>query len=68
MTLNFQQEIEAPILKNQIIGTIQAKIKDEVILSRNIQIKEEIPKKQIWNYIQEIFLNYTKYLQQSLQV
>ena len=56
MTLNFQQEIEAPILK------------DEVILSRNIQIKEEIPKKQIWNYIQEIFLNYTKYLQQSLQV
>ena len=68
MTLNFQKEIESPILKNQIIGTIQAKIKDEVILSRNIQIKEEIPKKQIWNYIQEIFLNYTKYLQQSLQV
>lgn len=49
-----QNELEAPINQDTIIGVLQVKIKDETIINLNISIKETVEKKKILNYMGEL--------------
>ena len=51
----------APIHLNQVIGKIYIKCDNEVITSSDIFVTKEIPKKDIWNYLNEFLSNYISY-------
>ncbi len=59
-------KLEAPIEQNQIIGTLQVKQKEEIIIEKNIYIEEPIKKKNIYQYMKELIINYNTYLQIGL--
>ena len=65
--ITYEKEKQAPIPQNQVIGKIEAKVENEVILSRDILLKEELPKKQIWDYLKQFCCCYTQYLQKEMQ-
>lgn len=60
--------IEAPVRKDQVIGNIKVILKDEILLQANIQLKEDINKKQVWDYLKELCLNYINYLREEIEV
>lgn len=66
ITIENEEVLNAPILENQIIGKIAVKIKDKEIINKNIMIAEEIKKKKILDYFNQIFFNYNKYLNYNL--
>lgn len=45
--------LEAPVEKNKVIGTLKIKINDEVVETLMITNREEIAKKEIWDYFIE---------------
>lgn len=49
------KDLQAPINKNQIIGKIEIKIKEEIISSTNIIIENKIDKKNVLDYFTRIF-------------
>ena len=53
----------APIQLNQIIGNIRIKCNNQIIASCNIFVTKAIPKKNIWNYLNEFFSNYISYFE-----
>jgi len=61
-TLNVSDTILAPVQQGHIVGSISAMIDDNIIMSKNICIKKEIPAKNIWNYMIEMFKNYAIYI------
>lgn len=60
--INYKNTLIAPIEKNYKIGNIEAKIDDRIILSQNIYLKNKIIKKNVLDYIIEIIINYSKYI------
>ena len=66
LEVTYEKEQKAPIPQNQVIGKIEAKIENEVILSRNIQLEEELPKKQVWDYFRQFCYHYWQYMQQGM--
>ena len=42
-----EQVLEAPIQENQVIGSIEVKVKDEIIAKTDIISSKNIPKKNI---------------------
>ncbi len=61
--INCKNTLQAPIKKNQVIGTVEVKIKNETITTVDIEIKDEIEKKNIFNYMRQIITNYNNYIQ-----
>lgn len=53
----------APIQKGQKIGVLQVKIGDKIAEQIDILAKEEIQKKNIYNYMIQLLFNYNAYLQ-----
>lgn len=58
MEINALNNIKAPVRKNTIVGTIQVKIDDEVILCANIITKAEVDKKDILDYLKDFINTY----------
>lgn len=65
--INCEKYLQAPVTKNQKIGEIQVKVKNEVIIETNIIIKETIEKKSIIDYMMQLILNYEQYLKTSIR-
>lgn len=65
--INCEKNLQAPVTKNQKIGEIQVKVKNEVIVETNIIIKETIEKKSIIDYMMQLILNYEQYLQTAIR-
>ena len=59
--ISIANTVFAPIIKKQIIGTISAIIDDNIIISKNIYVKHEVQAKDIWDYIIEMFKDFTIY-------
>lgn len=62
ITINYDNEICAPIEKGYILGSLSAKLDDNVLVSKNIIISSAIPKKTFYNYLTEFFANYKEYV------
>lgn len=58
--------MQAPLEQNQVIGTVEVKVKDETITTVDIQLKETIEKKNIFNYMMQIITNYNYYIKTAL--
>ena len=54
--------LEAPVKQNQKIGTLNIYIDDQTVLKYDILNTNYIEKKNCFNYLQEIFSNFFKYL------
>lgn len=65
--IHCNMSLEAPIQVSQVIGKVEVKVKDEVIITVDIIVKEEIKKKNITNYMQQLLINYSRYLQSALK-
>ena len=61
--LTFSNYLTSPVEKNRIIGSIYAKIDDNVLLQQDLYVKYDIPKKGFIDYMFEIIKNYSLYLQ-----
>lgn len=61
------KSLQAPIEKNQIIGKAEIKVKDEVILSVDIVVKDEVKKKNTFNFMKQLVTNYNLYLHSSFR-
>jgi len=59
--------LQAPIQTDRIIGKIQVEVKDEIICTTDIYVKEKIEKKNITDYMKQIISNYNLYLNKGLQ-
>lgn len=59
--VNYSTSLEAPIENGYRIGTISAKIDDNILISKNIVILETIPRKNNFEFIFEILSNYVQY-------
>ncbi len=59
--------LQAPILQDEIIGNVVVKVKDEVISTVNIKISEQIQKKGIQDYINQLLSNYNLYINMGLR-
>lgn len=64
--INCEKILQAPIRKNQVIGTVEVKIKDETITTVDIELKETIERKNIFNYMVQIITNYNYYIKAAL--
>lgn len=65
--VNNEKELHAPIRKDQVIGNIEIVIDEEVILSTNIESKELVSKKNVWDYLKELCFNYSTYLNEEIK-
>ena len=61
--IDFVNNLTSPVEKNRIIGSIYAKIDDNVLLQQDLYVKYDIPKKGFIDYMFEIIKNYSSYLQ-----
>ena len=60
--INLNENITAPIFKNDILGTISYKIDNEVILEVNLVAEKDIPKKSFSNFFKELTNSYFRLL------
>ncbi len=58
--------LQAPLQKNDVIGEIEVKEKEETITKVDILLEEAIEKKNIINYLQQFISNYSIYLEQAI--
>lgn len=65
--INYNNNTEAPLKKDEVIGSIEIKIGDEVLLHTNILLKEEVAKKNIVDYLKEFVANHSNYLVKTMQ-
>lgn len=56
-------ELVAPLEANERIGVIEVLVKDEVIFSTNIILKEKIEKKSLFYFLKQLVENYSNYLE-----
>lgn len=61
--VNYTDTITAPVEKSNVLGSITAKVDDNILLSQNIFLKYDINKKGIFDYVLEMFRNYSLYLE-----
>lgn len=59
--------LQAPLQKNDIIGEIEVKVKEETITEVDILLEEAIEKKNIINYLQQFIIDYSIYLEQAIK-
>lgn len=65
--INYNNNREAPLKKDEVIGNMEIRIKDEILLSTNILLKEEVAKKNIVDYLGNFVTNYSNYLVKTMQ-
>lgn len=58
-------EFVAPLEVNERIGVIEVLVKDEVIFSTNIILKEKIEKKSLFYFLKQLVENYSQYLKEG---
>lgn len=59
--------LQAPLQKNDIIGKIEVKVKEETITEVDLLLEESIQKKNIINYLQQFMTDYSIYLEQAIR-
>lgn len=64
--INYKENLASPLEKGEEIGEIQVVLKEEVLLSRKILLKQEVNKKQIGDYLKELIEKYCYYLLESI--
>jgi len=65
--ISYETQMEAPIEKGHIVGKIEIMLKEEVLLSLNIMLKQDIEKKHITDYITDFCSNYCGYLVSNME-
>ena len=65
--ISYNTQMEAPIEKGHIVGKIEIMLKEEVLLSLNIMLKQDIEKKHITDYITDFCSNYCSYLVSNME-
>lgn len=65
--IRYQTNMEAPLQKGHIIGKIEIMLKEEVLLSLNIMLKQDVEKKSIADYIADFCSNYCSYLVSNME-
>lgn len=65
--LEIIDSIKAPVNSGEVVGKIEIKNKEEVVLSTNIVVENGVDKKNIWDYLKELLSNYTQYIEQGLK-
>lgn len=63
ISINYTDTITAPVKSNYPLGSISAKVDDNILLSQNIYLKYDIDKKGIIDYIFEMFNDYNLYIE-----
>lgn len=58
--------LESPLQKGYQVGEIQLVLKEEILLSRKILLKQDITKKQVGDYVKELIEKYCHYLLESI--
>ncbi len=66
VSIEYEKELEAPIVQNQKIGKIEVKLGEKLLYSTNIIIKNEIPKKNILDNIKNMLKHYAYYLENNI--
>ena len=51
--INVIYELEAPVLKNTIIGSLKVKVKDNIIDVEDVYVVDDVNKKDVWDYFFE---------------
>lgn len=64
--INCNMNLQAPIKANKPIGVVEVKIKDETITCVDIVVEEEVKKKNIINYMEQLLMNYGSYLENAM--
>lgn len=58
-----KNELVAPLEEGEKIGIIEARVRDEVVYSTNIVLKEKIEKKGLFYFLKQLVCNYGSYLE-----
>lgn len=66
--IDYQENLEAPLEKGYVVGKIQVNLKDEELFHTNILLKQNITKKQIGDYFEQICNQYYQYLLQNMSI
>lgn len=61
-----KNEFVAPMNVMEEIGVIEVLVKDEVVFSTNIILKEKIEKKSLFYFLKQLVENYSCYLEEGL--
>lgn len=61
--VNYTDTITAPAERGHVLGSITAKVDDNILLSQNIYLKYDINKKCVFDYVLDMFKNYSFYLE-----
>lgn len=64
--IEYETVLEAPVFAEQVIGYIKVKLNEEIISTVDIIVKENIEKKDVLDYIEEMIMNYGVHLQNAL--
>lgn len=67
LKIEYEKNLEAPAKKGYAIGTIQLIRKEEVLLEQKIKLKQDIEKKQVCDYLQQLISEYTYYLMDNIK-
>lgn len=65
--MDYDTNLESPLEGGHVIGKVELMLKEEVLLSRNIILKEEVEKKQIGDYLKEFIKGYCRYLFDNME-
>lgn len=65
--LSCDTQMEAPLQKGYVVGKIEIMLKEEVYLSLNIMLKEDIERKHITDYLKDFCSNYCSYLVSNME-
>lgn len=60
-----KNELVAPMNVMEEIGVIEVLVKDEVVFSTNIILKEKIEKKSLIYFLKQLVENYSNYLEEG---
>lgn len=67
INIEYIQNIEAPVYSGEIIGSIEMTLDEEVLLKKQIILKQDIQKKQITDYFFDFIKQNHKYLLNSIK-
>lgn len=59
------EELIAPLEANERIGVIEVFVKDKVVFSTNVILKEKIEKKSLFYFMKQLVENYSSYLEEG---
>ena len=60
-----KNELVAPLEENEEIGVIEVRVRDEVVYSTNIVLKEKIEKKSLFYFLKQLVCNYGSYMEEG---